>query len=77
MLISLYTSRVVLRNLGVIDFGIYNVVGGFVAMFSIISNSISGSISRYLTYSLGKGDIKMLAKIFATSINILYFRHIY
>lgn len=72
MLISLYTSRVVLRNLGVIDFGIYNVVGGFVAMFSIISNSISGSISRYLTYSLGKGDIKMLAKIFATSINILY-----
>ena len=60
MLISLYTSRLVLKSLGVTDFGIYNVVGGFVAMFSIISNSISSSISRYITYSLGKGDVKSL-----------------
>ena len=72
MLISLYTSRVVLKNLGITDFGIYNVVGGFVAMFSVISNSVSSSISRYITYSLGKGDVKSLRKIFSTSLNMLY-----
>ncbi|WP_311551483.1 oligosaccharide flippase family protein [Prevotella pallens] len=72
MLISLYTSRLVLKSLGVTDFGIYNVVGGFVAMFSIISNSISSSISRYITYSLGKGDVKSLRMIFSSSLNMLY-----
>lgn len=72
MLISLYTSRVVLQSLGITDFGIYNVVGGFVAMFSIISNSISSSISRYITYSLGKGDVKSLRMIFSSSLNMLY-----
>lgn len=72
MLISLYTSRLVLKSLGVTDFGIYNVVGGFVAMFSIISNSISSSISRYITYSLGKGDEKSLRIIFSSSLNMLY-----
>ena len=72
MLISLYTSRVVLQSLGITDFGIYNVVGGFVAMFSVISNSVSSSISRYITYSLGKGDVKSLRKIFSTSLNMLY-----
>ena len=55
MLVSLYTSRVVLQALGVEDYGIYNVVGGVVAMFSIISNSLSSSVSRFLTFELGKG----------------------
>lgn len=47
MLVSLYTSRVVLNMLGVEDYGIYNVVGGFVAMFSLISNSLSASTGRF------------------------------
>ena len=46
MIVSLYTSRVILDALGVEDFGIYNVVGGVVAMFSVISGSLSASISR-------------------------------
>ena len=46
MLVSLYTSRVVLNTLGVSDYGIYNVVGGVVAMFSVISSSLSKNISR-------------------------------
>lgn len=64
MMVSLYTSRVVLNTLGVEDYGIYNVVGGFVAMFSLISNSLSASTSRFLTFELGKGDMQRLKQVF-------------
>lgn len=70
MLVSLYTSRVILNALGVEDFGIYNVVGGVVAMFSVISGSLSGSISRFITYELGRGDKSKLNKIFSASVTI-------
>lgn len=70
MLVSLYTSRVVLQALGVEDYGIYNVVGGVVAMFSIVSNSLSSSVSRFLTFELGKGDTDGLKRVFSTSLSI-------
>lgn len=70
MLVSLYTSRVVLQALGVEDYGIYNVVGGFVAMFSMISSSLSSSVSRFLTFELGKGDTDGLKRVFSTSLSI-------
>lgn len=70
MLVSLYTSRVVLQALGVEDYGIYNVVGGFVAMFSLLSGSLSAAVSRFLTFELGRGDKKQLKYIFSTSLNI-------
>lgn len=70
MLVSLYTSRVVLQALGVEDYGIYNVVGGVVAMFSMISNSLSSSVSRFLTFELGRGDLNALKKVFSTSLTI-------
>lgn len=70
MLVSLYTSRVVLQALGVEDYGIYNVVGGFVAMFSMISTSLSSSVSRFLTFELGRGDTCRLKKVFSTSVSI-------
>lgn len=70
MLVSLYTSRIVLATLGVQDYGIYNVVGGVVAMFTVISGALSTSISRFLTFELGKGDLVKLKKIFSISINI-------
>ncbi len=70
MLVSLYTSRVVLNTLGIEDYGIYNVVGGFVAMFSLVSSSLSASVSRFLTFELGKGDIERLKKVFSTSVLI-------
>ena len=63
MIVSLYTSRVILNALGVEDFGIYNVVGGVVAMFSVISGSLSTAISRFITFELGKGDQCKLNKI--------------
>ena len=70
MLVSLYTSRVVLNTLGVEDYGVYQAVGGVVAMFSVISGALSNSISRYITYGIGKGDKSELVRIFSTSILI-------
>lgn len=70
MAVSLYTSRVVLNALGVEDFGIYNVVGGIVAMFTVLSGSLSAAISRFITYELGKGNQDNLNKIFSSAVTI-------
>ena len=70
MLVTLYTSRVVLNALGVVDYGIYNVVGGFVALFSLLSGSLSSAISRFITFELGKGDPKRLNEVFSASVTI-------
>lgn len=71
MLVGLYTSRVILQALGVEDYGIYNVVGGFVSMFSLISGSLASSVSRFLTFELGRGDMDKLKRVFNTSIFVL------
>lgn len=70
MAISLYTSRVILATLGVEDFGIYNVVGGVVAMFGMISSALSSAISRFITFELGRSNQDRLKHIFSTSVNI-------
>ena len=70
MCINLYASRVILDALGISDYGIYNVVGGVIAMFSFLSSSFSTSISRYITFALGKGDMDNLKKVFSTSVNV-------
>ena len=70
MAVSLYTSRVVLNALGVEDFGIYNVVGGVVAMFSMLSGSLSSAITRFITYELGTGNRENLKKIFSSAVTI-------
>ena len=67
MVISLYTSRVVLQTLGVVDYGIYGVIGGVLAMFTFINSSMAGATSRFLTYELGKGDNKKLRDIFSSA----------
>jgi len=70
MAINLYTSRIVLKILGIEDFGIYNAVGGIVAMFGFLTSAMSISTQRYITYELGKNNLKQLNKIFNTSITI-------
>lgn len=70
MIISLFTSRVNLQSLGVENFGIYNVVGGVVAMFSVFSGSLSVSISRFITFELGKENKERLHKVFSTAVSI-------
>lgn len=72
MAISLFTSRVVLSTLGVSDYGVYNVVGGVVAMFGLLSGSITNSITRFLTFELGKKDKEQLQKVFSTSLNVMF-----
>ena len=68
--VTLYTSRVVLSSLGIEDFGIYSVIGGVVAMFSMLTSTISSAISRFITYELGTGNIEKLKKIFSSAITI-------
>lgn len=64
MLAGLFTSRVILRSLGVTDFGVYNVIGGVIAMFSFLNNAMTNATSRYITTYLAKNDEKMLNRIF-------------
>lgn len=70
MIVSLYTSRVVLNALGVEDFGIYNIAGGIITMFSFLNSAMSSSTQRYITFELGKEDHRQLHKVFRTSVNI-------
>lgn len=73
MAVNLYTSRVVLHSLGVEDYGVYNAVGGFISMFSMVSSAMSTAISRYITYTLGENNIDKLKTIFSTSVIIQIF----
>lgn len=70
MLIQLYTSRLLLEALGVDDYGIYNVVGGFVAMFSLLSGALSNAISRFLTFELGRKDMARLREVFSSAVTV-------
>lgn len=68
--VSLYTSRVILNTLGVEDFGIYNVVGGVVTMFSFINSSMSSATQRFISFELGMKNFDRLRNIFSMSVNI-------
>lgn len=69
MIVSLYTSRVILNTLGVEDYGIYNVVGGVVSMFAFFNSAMSSATQRFLSFEIGKGDFAQLRKTFnATQI---------
>ncbi len=70
MLVGLYTSRVVLEALGENDYGIYNVVGGVVAMCTIISGALTSAVSRFITFELGKGSGAQLGKVYSTAVTI-------
>lgn len=73
MFIGLYTSRVILDKLGEVDFGIYNVVGGFVTMFTIISGAMTTATQRFLSFEIGKGEKGNVKSIFSTMIYIHLF----
>ena len=73
MAVSLFTSRVILQTLGVEDFGIYNVVGGIVAMMGMFNGAMSSSIQRYLSYEIGKENKEQLRKTF----NVCFFIYVF
>lgn len=70
MVVSLYTSRVLLNTLGVEDFGIANVVGGVIAMLGFLNDSMSGATARFLSYEIGRGDQVRLKRTFSTALVI-------
>lgn len=71
--VSLYTSRVVLQTLGVEDYGLYNVVGGIVTMFSFLSGSLGSATSRFIIFELGRKDYVKLNKIFNVALVVHIF----
>lgn len=71
MIVSLYTSRVMLQALGVDNYGINNVIGGIVAMSSLITGAVTQSITRFITYALGEGDKQRMKVVFSTSVNVM------
>lgn len=70
LLVSLYTSRVILQTLGVEDYGVYNVVGGMISMFTFLNGGMSSATSRYITFEIGKGNMEQLKKVFSTALQI-------
>ena len=70
LLISLYTARVILNVLGVEDYGVYNVVCGFVSMFGIFNTSFSNTINRFYNDAIGKNDIGEIRNVYNTALRI-------
>ena len=68
MVITLYTSRVFLRTLGVVDYGIFNVVAGFVTMFTFLNNAMSSSIQRFFNFEIGKNQGQGVRNVYTTAI---------
>ena len=68
MFVTLFTSRVVLDKLGVTDYGIYNVVGGVVAMLGFLNSSMSNAVQRYLSFEIGKNNEAGVNRIFNVSL---------
>lgn len=64
MLITFFTTRILLSTLGIEDFGIYNVVCGFVTMFSFLNTSMANGVQRFYSFAIGKNDPKSISKIF-------------
>lgn len=70
MCISLFTSRIVLDTLGITDYGIQNVIGSLVGSITFISCTLSGALSRFLTYEIGRRDMERLKSVFSTSLTL-------
>lgn len=70
LIISLYSSRILLSTLGVVDYGIYNVVGGVVAMLSFLNTSMAATYQRYFNYETGKNNLQALTNLFKTSVTV-------
>lgn len=71
MIVSLYTSRVILQALGVEDYGVYTAIGGIIAFLSMVTGPIDSAISRFLTFELGRGDKDRLSRYFSTGLTTM------
>ena len=69
LVINLYATRLLLKYLGVENFGLYNVVGSIVIFVSFLRQALTNATSRYLTYSIGKQEKNRLKKVYSMAIN--------
>ena len=69
ILVSLYTVRIVLAALGEVDYGIYNIIGGIVVLFSFLNHAMNASVQRFLSYEIGRNDQVQLKRVFSMSVN--------
>lgn len=70
LIISLFTSRIVLETLGVDDYGVYNVVGGVMSLFGFISASMGSATARFITFALGTKDLDKLKRTFSCALEV-------
>ena len=71
MVVTLYTSRVILQALGVEDYGVYTAIGGIVSVLTVVIGPIDSAISRFLTFELGRGNKERLCRYFSTGLTTL------
>lgn len=70
MAVSLYTSRIILNALGVVDYGVYNVVGGMVVMFGFLNSALAQASQRYIAYGIEKDSVNMQIRTFSMLFNV-------
>lgn len=70
MAVSLYTSRIILNALGIVDYGVYNVVGGMVVMFGFLNSALAQASQRYITYGIQKDSSEEQIKMFSMLLNV-------
>ena len=73
MAITLYSSRLILVELGFIDFGIFNLVAGFVSIFIFFGNSLTNAAQRFFSYEYGRGNSDSAKNVFMVSIVLFFF----
>ena len=70
VIIQLYTVPIVLNSLGAVDYGLYNVVGGIVTMFTFISGALASGSQRFLAYSIGENNLESVKKVFDSTVTL-------
>jgi len=70
LIIAFFTSRVLLKELGIENYGLYTIIAGVVAMFSSLRGAFTSSIQRFLNYEKGRGNFKHLQEIFSMGVNV-------
>ena len=70
LVVSLFTTRIVLQSLGVVDYGVFNVVGGFVSMFAFLNSSMANGIQRFYNYTIGKEGERKLQDVYNVALRV-------
>ena len=70
MFVSLYTSRLIFQALGVVDYGVMNVVGGVLGLFTFFNGTLTSGTQRFMSIAIGRGDIEETKRVFSATLTI-------